>query len=496
MRSKRSNQPDRPACPLCKSGKLDYADVAWRCSSCGGNVIRPQPGPQTRAAESTADITIYGGAAGGGKSWALTYLAARHVTVPGYGAQIFRRDSTQLTGSESLWEESQRLYPMLGGRSRENKLEWRFKTKDKRRDAIVQFSHLQYEKDKLKHQGKGYAFIGFDELTHFLEPQFWYLQSRNRTTSGVRPRTFCTCNPDPDSWVRRFIDWWIGEDGFPIPERSGVIRYFGRAGDDLVWGDSAAEVAAATGLKVEHVKSATFVHSSLEDNAILTTKDPSYLPTLMTMPRVERERLLRGNWDIRPAAGDYFRPEWFPRVAQAPVDTQKTVRAWDLAATPVSTNNPDPDWTVGVKMSRHASGMLFVEHVIRRRLGPLGVERTYSQTAVADGNRVRPCFWQDPGQAGKTQISTIKRELIGYSVESEVARKDKVTYAMPVSSAAEAGNITLVEGPWLAPYLNALESFPPEKNKGHDDDVDGTSLGFLKLVSSNIERLRRLARWK
>ena len=334
---------------------------------------------------------------------------------------------------------------------------------------------------------------GFDELTHFTESQFWYLQSRNRTTCGVRPRTFATCNPDPDSWVRRFISWWIGEDGFPDPVRSGVVRYFARAGDDLVWGDSAPEVAAQTGVGVEHIRSATFIPSKLEDNRILTSKDPSYLSTLLSLPRVERERLRGGNWDVKPSAGDYFQREWFPTVDQAPVDAQKVVRAWDLAATPVSSKNPDPDWTVGVRMSRHASGMLFIEHVSRLRKGPLGVERAYSAMASQDGNRVHPCFWQDPGQAGKSQIATIRGKLLGHTVETEVARKDKVAYAMPVSSTAEAGNITLVNGPHLAPYLAALEGFP---DAGHDDDVDGTSLGFLKLVSSNIERLRRLAKWR
>ena len=489
----RRNESDLPPCPLCRGGTLVYIDTSWRCVRCKGSVIRPQPGPQTKAIESPADIVIYGGAAGGGKSWALIYLASRHAHVPGYGAQIFRRDSTQLVGPESLWEESQRLYPMRGGRSRENKLEWRFRTEDQQRDAIIQFSHMQHEKDRLKHQGKGYAFLGFDELTHFLEGQFWYLQSRNRTTSGVRTRTFCTTNPDPDSWVRRFIDWWIGEDGFPIPERDGVVRFFGRAGDDLVWGGSAAEVAKKTGLAVEHVRSATFIHSSLEDNKILTAKDPSYLSTLLSLPRVERERLRGGNWNVKPTAGDYFRADWFPVVEQAPVDTQKIVRAWDLAATPVSSSNPDPDWTVGVRMSRHSSGMIFIEHVSRLRAGPFGVERAYSAIAGQDGVKVSPCFWQDPGQSGKSQIAHIRAKLLGYKVETEVARKDKVTYAMPASSAAEAGNITLVAGKWLQPYLSALEGFP---DVGHDDDIDATSLGFLKLVSSNIDRLRRLAKWR
>ncbi len=426
-------------------------------------------------------------------SWAMVYLAAQHVGVPGYGAIIFRRDFTQVTGPESLWEESQRLYPLLGGRARENKHEWRFRTGDPNRDAIIQFSHLQYEKNKLDHQGKGYAFIGLDELTHFTETQFWYLQSRNRTTCGVKPRTFGTTNPDPDSWVRRFIDWWIGEDGFPDPARNGVVRWFVRPGDELVWGDSREEVADETGFDPADVRSATFIRSQLEDNRILMRKDPSYRSTLMSLPRVERERLRGGNWDVKPSAGDYFNASWFEVVQERPTDTRKIVRAWDLAATPVSKKNPDPDWTVGARMSRHNSGALFIEDVVRLRSGPRGVERAYSNTASQDGVKIHPCFWQDPGQAGKVQIADIRAKLMGFTVETEVARQNKISYAMPVSSAAEGGNIKLVYGKWVQAFLRVLESFP---DGPHDDDVDATSLGFLKLVSSNLERLRRLARWR
>ena len=70
--------------------------------------------------------------------------------------------------------------------------------------------------------------------------------------------------------------------------------------------------------------------------------------------------------------------------------------------------------------------------------------------------------------------------------------KDKQTYAMPVSSSAEGGNIKIVRGPWNDAFLSVLEGFPPDKSKGHDDDVDALSLAHLKLAKSNLERLRRM----
>jgi predicted phage terminase large subunit-like protein len=482
--------PGRIPCPACDDGDLAYVGNRWRCGSCGQNVIRPQPGPQESFSASVADIVIYGGSAGGGKSWSLLFEAARHVRVPGYSAVVFRRLSTEITKPGALWEESRELYPEYGGAPREDRLEWRFQTGGAR--SIIAFSHLQYESDKYGHKGAQYCYLGFDELTSFTDTQFWYLFSRNRSTCGVRPLIRASTNPDPDSWVRKLIDWWIGEDGLAIPERDGVLRYFVRDGDDLVWGDSPEEVIEkAPAFERADVKSLTFIRSRLEDNRILMTKDPGYRASLLLLPRVERARLLGANWNIRAKAGDYFDRAWFEVVAEAPAKLRQVVRAWDLAATKPSKENPDPDWTVGVKMGIDKDNQIWILDIVRVRLGPLGVDRTRNNIASQDGRGVVQLFWQDPGQAGKDQVATIKRKMIGLRVESVVAKKDKTTYALPVSSAAEAGNIKIVQGPNVAAYLSTLEGFGGKT--GHDDDVDATSLGFMKLVDNNLERLRRLA---
>lgn len=108
--------------------------------------------------------------------------------------------------------------------------------------------------------------IGFDELTHFSKHQFFYMLSRNRTDSGVAPYVRATCNPDADSWVADFIKWWITpETGYPIPERSGVIRYMVRLNDEIIWGDSKEELAAQ-GYDAQDVKSVTFIASTYQTN--------------------------------------------------------------------------------------------------------------------------------------------------------------------------------------------------------------------------------------
>lgn len=484
-----------PPCPAC-DGDLVYRVTHWRCKACDQAVIRPQPGPQETACSSSADILIYGGAAGGGKSWHLVYEAARHTDVAGYGAYVFRRTTKQVTGAGSIWEEANDLYPQYGGTGRENKLDWTFQTDGT--PATIQFGHIEHEKNKFDHQGKQYAFIGFDELTHFTETQFWYLQTRNRSKCGVRPRIRATCNPSPDSWVRGLIDWWIDDDGDPIPERSGALRWFVRGGDDgLIWADTpeaVLEQATGLGFEITDVRSLTFVPAKLEDNEILTTADPSYRATLLSMPRIERLRLLGGNWNVRASAGAFFQRSYFEVIEAPPAKVRRRVRAWDLAATKPTKANKDPDWSVGVLLSIDADGVLCVEHVERFRDGPLGVDQRLQRIAALDGVKTTVCLWQDPGQAGKSQITHYRGKLLGYRIEVERAAKDKQTYAGPASSSAEGGLIRIVRGKWNDVFLAVLEGFPPE-GAGHDDDVDALSLAHLKLVRSNLERLRRLAQY-
>src|SRR5690606_21698194 len=136
--------------------------------------IRPQPGPQEMFLATAADIAFYGGSAGSGKSFATVIDPLRHVHRPGFRGVMFRREMTRLIGAGSLWEETQRIYPLLGAASRMSPvLEWRWPS-----GAVIEMRHLQHDKDKHAHQGKQYAGIYFDEVTEFEEAQFWYLISR------------------------------------------------------------------------------------------------------------------------------------------------------------------------------------------------------------------------------------------------------------------------------------------------------------------------------
>jgi hypothetical protein len=203
-----------------------------------------------------------------------------------------------------MWDKSEEIYPLLGAVSRRLS-DWTFPS-----GMTLSFAHLQHEKDLLNYQGSEFAFIGFDEVTHFTEKMFWYMLSRNRSTCGVHPYVMASCNPDPNSWVAKMIEWWINQEtGFAIKAREGVIRYLFRWNDVYNWADSKADLlkqfpfivdmAKEQGVAPEHlIKSVTFIPGALKENQILLAKDPMYVANLMSLSEDERLRLADGNWKI------------------------------------------------------------------------------------------------------------------------------------------------------------------------------------------------------
>lgn len=283
-------------------------------------VIRPQEGFQMKYSSSAADIVIGGAAAGVGKSFILLMEFLRHINNPQWGGVIFRRTTPQIASEGGLWDSSMKLYPFAGARPKESSREWIFPSPTgTRQHPKLKFSHMEYEKNMLDWQGSQIPFIGFDELTHFTEKMFFYMLSRNRSTSGIKPVIRCTCNPDPESWVAKLIDWWIDPiTGFPIPERDAVIRYFTKDGDNYIWGDTKQEVIGKAGfLMDEHVKesgidpedfvkSITFISGRIYDNQELLKANPAYLSNLMAQDEATRSALLDGNWHVVASDTDIY----------------------------------------------------------------------------------------------------------------------------------------------------------------------------------------------
>jgi predicted phage terminase large subunit-like protein len=448
--------------------------------------IAAQRGPQTEFLRSPADICIYGGAAGGGKTVGLILEPLRYATrVANFTAVFFRRSTPQITNPGGLWDESQNFYPRLGGIPHVGLREWRWP-----RAGRIKFSHLQFDSTVYAWQGAQIALICFDELTHFTAHQFFYMVSRNRSTCGVRPYIRATCNPDADSWVADFLAWWIDpESGLAIPERAGVLRYYVRVAEKTIWADRPEELVQylpppedlPRGIDPPRPISVTFIPATVFNNPILLRANPEYYAWLLSLPTLERERLLGGNWKIRPAAGLYFQREWCAIVDEVPADLD-LVRYWDLAATEKTERN-DPDWTVGIKLGRDRSGGYYLLDRVRARANPGDVEQLLRNTAEQDGNRVHIGFGQDPGQAGKSQALHLVRALDGFTVTPAPESGDKLTRFGPFSSQCRAGNVKIRRGAWNEELFRVLEGFP---DLAHDDEVDACS-GALERLNPQME---------
>jgi predicted phage terminase large subunit-like protein len=429
--------------------------------------LEPQPGPQATFLEADTDIAIYGGAAGGGKTYALLLQPLAHRDEPDFSAVFFRRTTVQVRNPGGLWDESFKIYPAIKAEPFAATLEWRFPS-----GAKVKFAHLEHDKTVLEWQGAQLPLICFDELTHFTAAQFWSMSARNRSLGDVIPYIRATCNPDADSWVAELVAWWIDpETGLPLRKRAGKPRWFVRVGDRLEWADRDTQLRRRfPGLTP---RSLTFVPALLKDNLALTKADPEYRARLLALPRVERERLLHGNWKIRPAAGLLFNRAWCQVVDAVPAGLA-VKRGWDLAATPKTETN-DPDWTSGVKLGRAAEGSYYVLDHRRIRATPAGVERFLANTAAEDGPEVVIALPQDPGQAGKSQAAALVRALEGFTVRATPESGDKVTRFNPFSAQAEAGNVYVLRAPWNETWFASLEAFPTAP---HDDEADATSRAF------------------
>jgi predicted phage terminase large subunit-like protein len=453
-----------------------------------GTQIRPQPGPQTSFLATPADIAIYGGAAGGGKTYALLMEPLRHMgRVPGFMSVFFRRTTPQIRNPGGLWDESSQMYAPTGATPRQNNLEWAFPL-----GGRVKMSHLEYDSNAFDWQGAQVPLLCFDELTHFTARQFWYLLSRNRSSTGVRAYVRGTCNPDPDSWVAEFIEWWINpETGLPIYERSGMLRWFVRLGEKLEWGDSYDEMVDR--FPGSMPKSLTFVPSKLTDNAIFMERDPGYLANLQSLGRVERERLLGGNWKVRPQAGSYFPRTQLEVVPEIPTDVRAWVRRWDLAATAPSESNPSPDATASVLMGRRENGRIVIADGVHMRRNAHEVRATIIRMAQQDRFQykyITTVVPQDPGQAGKEQAQSIISDLAGHKTKSIRETGPKETRAEGLSAQWQAGNVELVAGPWNRYYMEEMEGFPSAE---HDDYVDASSGAFYECVSNLGQHLKRRA---
>jgi len=242
---------------------------------------RPLPGPQTLALNTNADITFYGGAAGGGKTDLLIGLA---LTVHNESV-IYRREGTQLKGIY------RRITDLVGNRDGFSQLNRTWRHQDK----LIEFGSCPNLGDEQAYQGQPHDLIGFDEITHFLEAQFRFLIGWNRTTKeGQRCRVVCAGNPPTNSdgeWVKKYWGPWLDET-HPNPAKPGELRWFATIDGK----DKELESGEIIDHEGEQIipQSRTFIPSKVQDNPYLM--DTGYIGTLQSLPEPLRSQMLKGDF--------------------------------------------------------------------------------------------------------------------------------------------------------------------------------------------------------
>ena len=258
----------------------------------GRPVWEPQPGPQSAAYHSEADIVFYGGAAGGGKTELLLGVS---ITEQEHSI-IFRREAVQLIGIE------ERMTQILGTRTGYNSQTGVWRLPEGR---VLELGSVKEPGDWVKYQGRPHDAKLFDEICHFTEMQFRTLIGWLRTDNpNIRQRVIAAGNPPTTAegeWVKRFWAAWL-DPNHPNPAKPGELRWYvtNEKGEDEEVPDGAPVMV---GNDMMQPKSRTFIPSSVDDNIFLLST--GYKATLQSLPEPLRSQMLRG--DFNAGAAD---PAW------------------------------------------------------------------------------------------------------------------------------------------------------------------------------------------
>lgn len=391
-----------------------------------------------------------GGAAGPGKSVGLLMAALQYVDVPGYNAVLIRDTYANLSKPEGLIPLA---HSWLQGTDARWKEGYRYEFPS---GATLSFSYLHGPLDHFNHQSAAYQFIGIDEIVQIRENQALYMFSRLRRGEGVDiPLRFrCASNPPTreqvarGAWVKtRYVD--------PKTRRPDIV----------------------------------FIPAWMEDNPHLDTKEYKE-KSLSKLDPVTRRQLKDGDWEIR-VSGRMFKREWFPIVEAAPVHNIEWVRFWDLAGTERREGGDQPAYTAGCRMGLTPDGLIFIDDMRRDQLSPLGCEMLVRRTAEMDGRKAKVWMWQDPAQAGKSQISHYARNVLrGFAFRGRPATKGKTVVWSPLASQAEAGNVFLVKGAWNEDFLEEMELLP---DGPFNDQADAAGGAYEILAGINTDVIPRIS---
>ena len=405
-------------------------------------IFSPNEGPQTDFLAAGETDVLYGGAAGGGKSYAMLVDPLRFAHRAAHRALILRRSMPEL---RELIDKSRELYPKAfpGCKYREVEKLWNFPS-----GAKVEFGFLERDADVYRYQGQAYSWIGFDEITHLPTEFSWnYLASRLRTTdSEITPYMRCTANPGGSGahWVKkRYIA--------PAPPNESYV------GDDGI--------------------TRKFIPARLNDNPYLA-QDGRYEQMLKSLPPTQRKQLLEGNWEIAEGAAftEFDRHLHVIEPFEIPLHWER-VKGLDYGYASESAcvwAAVDPsDGTLIVYRELYRKGLLATE--LAEMLTNMELSDPTSVRGVLD-----TACWSRTGTTGPTVAETLIQagHKLRPADKNRVAGKIQIHEHLKVQSSGRPRMQILNTCPNL---IRELQSIPLDKNNPEDVDTHASDHAYDAL---------------
>lgn len=340
------------------------------------------------------NVMFMGGSMFGGKSFLAGVLSTLYARDPNARIAVFRRTLEQMKKGGAIIDTFKQVYRQIedeckleiGGNPPVGKIVSGPGAGEKRGEGCkIDFIQMSSDKDMESIRGSAFTLGIIEEaIPDFTQEQIEMILSRLRSNSNdMNPNTLgskllITGNPDPDHFLCDLIKgYYLDEEGYPIQERCGDIRFFLRVGGEYIWGDTKEEVydqAEALGEyeietvpltkeeRLERILSFSFVQLTVKDNPIGRKNNPQYMAQLEAMDPVKKARNLHGNWFIRPEGAGVFERKWLLPCKLEDVPKGCTsMRGIDKAHAIPSEVNPNPDFTaISPLMLKDSNGFYYL----------------------------------------------------------------------------------------------------------------------------------------
>ena len=281
-------------------------------------IIRPHAGFQENFVRSNVDVCIGGGVLNAGKTSGAVLMCAEPSLDPNFRAVFLRNNLGDLRSGGGILDEFKSMY--RGGVDVAESGEPHVDFPSGARVDVTHIADQTREKVRQRFKGRQYDLIYFDEMTGFSWECFTEVCTRNRGRGKWTGKIRGTTNPDRNHWLRTFLDWYIGIDGFIRDDRDGVVRYFYMAGEtvkDVVWGDSKEEVYNKCKIQIDRqlakingkygkatykdlIRSFTFYLGRMSENTDSIGNNSGYVGAVAMSGGRNSEQLLEGNWNVSP----------------------------------------------------------------------------------------------------------------------------------------------------------------------------------------------------